>query len=309
MIGQVPTRPAFGRVPSSPAGIGLGALGAITRAEAQALWDRVNAPRFRPTEAWFPVMAANYPTAASAEPQVHANCIAIPGSCLGYPGYNDAANAVACARYPQFCIEHPAPAPAPATPPVTNIPVPPAVGSAPPTPLQQCDAPSDVTLSPIDRWVEVDPVQCLWQIVRTATPGNPQVLPNVYGGDASIIIPQSAEPGQTPLSPGAVGLYQPSYQLPAGATGYEISSAAILQAFVDILGRGPTPDELTAAEGQGFANIAELYDYVRGLTVEGTGGFGVVTSDWVPSWVTEHPYLALTGAALGAWWLFGRRRR
>jgi hypothetical protein len=190
--------------------------------------------------------------------------------------------------------------------PTTNVPAPPGPASAPPTPIQQCDAPLNVTLGPTERWVEVDPVQCLWQIVRTSQPGQPQVLPNVYGGQASILIPQSAGPGQTTLSPGAVGLYQPSWQLPGGGAigGLEISAAEILQAYVDVLGRGPTPEELTEAEGQHFGNVAELYAYLHDKqTAEGADGGGGGAS-----WFAEHPYLSLGAAAVGAWLLFGRRR-
>lgn len=202
----------------------------------------------------------------------------------------------------------------PVPPVVTNIPAPgqqtlPNQPTAPPQPVQQCDAPQNVTLDPTERWIEVDPVQCLWQIVRNYS-GTQEVLPNVYGGQASIVVPQSAGPAQTPISPGAVGIYQPSYQLPPGSSGLEVSSAEILQGFIDVFGVGPTPDQLTAAEGQHFTNVADLYTYLHGLQTDGsvsTGGG--VSLPGAPSFVTDHPYLTLALAGGALWFLFGRGGR
>jgi hypothetical protein len=203
------------------------------------------------------------------------------------------------------------PATATPTPPVSSVPPPgqqttPGEETAPPTPMQECDAPSSPTLDYTERWVQVDPVKCLWQIIRTATPGQPVALPNVYTGTASIIIPQSAPPSETPLSPGAVGLYQPSTQIGGSV---EVTDAEITQAFLDVLGVGPTPDQLTTAENQHFANIADLYTYVHTLQAGGdTTGTGLLGGG-APSFLTDHPYVTLGVAALGAWLLFGGRRR
>ncbi len=188
-----------------------------------------------------------------------------------------------------------------ALPPAPPIVVTPGGETAPPIPMQECDAPASPALDFTERWVQVDPVKCLWQIIRTATPGQPVALPNVYSGSASILIPQSAPPSETPLSPGAVGLYQPSTAPIGGAV--EVTDAEITQAFLDVLGIGPTPDQLTTAENQHFANIADLYTYVHTLggTSTGTGGGS--------SWVTEHPYVTLGIAAAGLWFIFGGKRR
>lgn len=317
MWGVLPSRPVtIGRIPAGPGGLGLGALGAETDAtvadpridgrRVDACWDKAGRAdcsqdgKKKVADAFCAHTGAGTAVAYGDKWREKTGTIYLP-TMRKCGGCSSTLTNVQCAGS----------APAPATP-ASSVPPPPGAVTAPPTPLQVCNAPASVTLGVAERWVEVDPVQCLWQIVRTTSPGEPQVLPHVYGGTATIEIPQSAPPGVTSLSPGAVGLYQPSWQLPgAGAAGgLEVSSAEILQAFVDVLGRGPTPEELTAAQGQHLTNVAELYTYIRELeeTDTGGGGGGVGLGDGF-GWFAEHPYLSLGLGAVGLWFLVGGRRR